>query len=159
MIKLKPFRQTPGLCGPASLKIVLEHYGVSVSESKIASVAKASRGKGVSAEGLAKAARRFGFQVFLKKNSSLGNIKYFVRRKIPVIVDWFCEDEGHYSVVVDIDERNIILMDPSLKGKRKMSTEKFLRLWFDFPGKLIEKPKDLVLRLMMVVTPKGVGRI
>ncbi|MDP1538735.1 MAG: cysteine peptidase family C39 domain-containing protein [bacterium] len=159
MIKLKPFRQTPGLCGPASLKMVLEHYGVSVSESKIARIAGASKGKGVSAKGLIKAARHFGFQAFSKKNSSLGDIKYLIKRKIPVIVDWFFEDEGHYSVVVDIDKKNIILMDPGLGGERKMPIEKFLRIWFDFPGKFIKKPKDLVLGLMLAVVPKSIGKL
>jgi len=43
MIKLKPFRQTPGLCGPASLKMVMDYYGVSVSEKEIARVAGSTR--------------------------------------------------------------------------------------------------------------------
>jgi len=159
MIKLKPFRQTPGLCGPASLKMVMDYYGVSVSESEIAKVAGASPEKGTSIKGLIKAAKHFGFQVFSKEKSSLGDLRYFVKRKIPVIVDWFFEDEGHYSAVVDIDKKNIILMDPTLRKfliyvrRRKFSTEKFLRVWFDFPGKFIREPKDLVLRMMLVITP------
>jgi len=46
MIKLKPFRQTPGLCGPASLKMVMDYYGVSVSEKEIARVAGSTRERG-----------------------------------------------------------------------------------------------------------------
>lgn len=154
MIKLKPFRQMPGLCGPASLKMVFDYYGVSVSENKIAKVAGATKEKGTSKAGLIKAAKHFGFQVFSKELSSLNDLRYFLKRKIPVIVDWFFEDEGHYSVVVDIDKKNIVLMDPSLKkGKKKMSLEKFFRVWFDFPGKYIKDPKDLILRLMLVITP------
>lgn len=156
MIKLKPFRQTPGLCGPASLKMVFDYYGVSISEDEIAKVAGASKEKGTSKAGLIKAAKHFGFKVFSKELSSFNDLRYFLKRKIPVIVDWFSEDEGHYSVVVDIDKKNIVLMDPSLKGgKRKFSTEKFLRVWFDFPGKYIKKPKNLILRLMLVVIPKS----
>jgi len=159
MIKLKPFHQTPGFCGPASLKMVLDYYGISVSEAEIAGISGASREKGTPIEGLIKAARHFGFQVFLKKNSTLDDLRYFVKREIPVIVDWFLEDEGHYSVVVDIDKKNIVLMDPFLKRvfiyvrKRKMPLEKFFKVWFDFPGKFIKTPGDLVLRLMLVVTP------
>jgi len=159
MIKLKPFRQTPGFCGPASLKMVFDYYGVSVSEAEIAKIAGASREKGTSKAGLIKAVKHFGFKAFSKTNSSLNDLRYFIKRKIPVIVDWFFEDEGHYSVVVDIDKKNIVLMDPTLRKlliyvrRRKFSTEKFLRIWFDFPGKFIKTPKDLVLRLMLVVTP------
>ena len=154
MLKLKPFRQTPGLCGPASLRMVLGYYGLSVSESKIAKIAGSSKEKGASVKGLIKAAKHFGFQVFSKENSSPADIKYFIKKKIPVIVDWFLEDDGHYSVAVDIDKKNIILMDPSLGRKRRMPIEKFLRVWFDFPGKFIKKPKDLVLRLILVVKKK-----
>jgi len=153
MIKLKPFRQTPGLCGPASLKMVLDYYGVSVSEAEITKIAGASRKKGVSVKSLMKVAKHFGFKTFFKKNSSLKDLEYFVNKKIPVIVDWFFEDEGHYSVVVDIDKKNIWLMDPTLAGRRKMSLGKFLRIWFDFPGKFLKTPKDLILRLILVVIP------
>ncbi len=159
MIKLKPFRQTPGFCGPASLKMVMDYYGVSVSETEIAKVAGATQEKGTSIGGLIKAAKHFGFNALLKRNSSLVDLSYFIKKKIPVIVDWFSEDDGHYSVVVDVDKNNVVLMDPALRKlliyirRRKFSKETFLRIWFDFPGKFIKNPKDLVLRLMLVITP------
>ena len=157
MIKLRPFRQTPGLCGPASLKMVFDYYGVLVSETKIAKAAGATPEKGCSIKGLIKATKHFGFRAYLKKKSSLDDLRYFVKKKkVPVIVDWFSEDEGHYSVMVDINKKNITLIDPSLKrGKRKFSTEKFLRIWFDFPGKYIKDPKEIILRLMLVIVPDG----
>ena len=153
MIKLKPFRQTPGLCGPASLKMVMDYYGVSVSEARIAKAAGSTREKGTSPQGLIKAAKSFGFHVFLKENSTLNDLRYFVKRHIPVIVDWFFEDDGHYSIVVDINKKNVIIMDPALKGKRKILLETFFRIWFDFPGKFIKNKKDLSIRLMLVVVP------
>ena len=154
MIKLKPIRQTPGLCGPASLKMAFDYYGVSVSEAEIAKIAGASKEKGTSMKGLAKAAKHFGFRTFLKKNSTFNDLRYFIKKGIPVMVDWFLEDEGHYSIVVDMDRKNIILMDPTLKGKRKIPLKKFFRIWFDFPGDYIKNPQEIVLRAMLVVTPK-----
>jgi ABC-type bacteriocin/lantibiotic exporter with double-glycine peptidase domain len=151
MIKIKPFKQTPGLCGPASLKMVLGYYGVSVSESEIAKAAGATKEKGVSAKGLMKAARRFGFNPYFKENSSLKDLEYFMRKKTPVIVDWFSEDDGHYSVVVDINRKNVVILDPS-SGKRKVfPRETFYRIWFDFPGKFIKNQKDLILRSVLVL--------
>lgn len=67
MIKLKPFRQTPGYCGPASLKMVLDYYGFSMGEKELAELSDMTLEKGTSAEDLAKAAKRLGFNVFLKK--------------------------------------------------------------------------------------------
>lgn len=154
MINLKPFRQTAGLCGPASLKMVLEYYGILASESAIARAAGASRKKGASKEGLIKAAEHFGLKVFTKEKSSLSDLRRFIKKGIPVIVDWFSGDDGHYSVVVDINEKNIILMDPELAGKRKISVEKFQRLWFDFPGEFIKDHREIVLRLMISATPQ-----
>lgn len=155
MIKLKPYLQSQGFCGPAFLKMVFDYYGVLISEKEIAKIARATKEKGTSKEGLIKAAKHFGFEVFSKEKSTFKDIRYFVKRKIPVIVDWFFEDEGHYSVVVDIDKKNIVLMDPALKGKRKIPLEKFFRVWFDFPGKFIKEKKDLILRLMLVIKPKN----
>ncbi len=159
MIKLKPFRQTPGLCGPASLKMVMDYYGLSVSEKEIARVAGSSRERGTSIKGLIRAAEHFGFKTILKKDASLRDLEYFVNKKIPVIVDWFDREEGHYSVVVDITKRKVVLMDPALRKiliyirRRVFPREVFFRLWFDFPNKFIKTPKDLVLRAMLVVTP------
>ncbi len=153
MIKLKPFRQTPGLCGPASLKMVFDYYGVSVPEKKIAQVAGVSGKKGISAAGLIKAAKYFNFKIFKKEKASLNDIRRFLKEGIPVIVDWFSEDEGHYSVAVGVDKENIVLMDPEAGGIRKIPKEKFVRVWFDFPGEFIKEPKDLVLRLMLAITP------
>ena len=153
MIRVKPFHQTAGFCGPASLKMVMDYYGISVSEKAIAQAAGASRKEGASKEGLIKAARHFRFKVFSQEKSDLGDLRRFIKRGMPVIVDWFFEDDGHYSVAVDIDQKEITLIDPSLGGARKMSLERFTRLWFDFPRKSIKEPKDLVLRLMIVVTP------
>jgi ABC-type bacteriocin/lantibiotic exporter with double-glycine peptidase domain len=135
--------------------MVLDYYGTSVSERKIIRLSGALKEKGSSTKGLVKAARSLGFDVVAKENSSIGDLKVFVKKKVPVIVDWFLEDDGHYSVVADIDEKKVILFDPALKGKaRKMPVDKFLRVWFDFPGDFMKNKKALVLRRLLAVTPK-----
>lgn len=152
MIKLKHFRQTPAFCGPASLKMVLNFYGVSVSEEDLVKLSGATPKKGTSLKGLIKAAKHYKFHTYSKTNGTLVDLKRFVKKGIPIIVDWFSEDDGHYSVVVDIDKNSIILMDPE-KGHYKMTLEKFERVWFDFPGDFIKSPKDIILRLFLVVAP------
>ena len=156
MIKIKPFRQTPGYCGPASLKMVLDYYGVFVSEAEIAKAAGTTQNKGTAYLGLVAAAKHFGFNAFFKKNSKLSDLEDLVKKGNPPIIAWFSKDDGHYSVVANMNKKEIFLMDPELDiGKRKMSREDFFRVWFDFPGDFINTPKDLILRLMVVVTPKN----
>jgi predicted double-glycine peptidase len=156
-MNLKPVLQSPGLCGPAALRIVLDYYGIAASEEKLAKLSHATESKGTTAEGMIKAARSFNLQVLLKDDSSLADLNYFVKRKIPVIVDWFSEDDGHYSVVSRLDSKRIFLVSPSSRiseaKELKMPVEKFLRVWFDFPGPFIKRKKDLVLRRMIVLTP------
>lgn len=154
MLKLKPFRETPGLCGPASLKIVMDYYGVSVSEAEIARIAGATQEKGVSIAGLIKAAKHFGFKALVKENSSLDDLSRYIKKEVPVIVDWFSEDDGHYSVAAGLDSKYIYLQDPQIKKIRKIKKYDFMRVWFDFPGDHIKTPKDLILRLMLVITPE-----
>jgi len=157
VMELKPMLQSPGLCGPAALRIVLDYYGIAASEEKLAKLSCATESKGTTAEGMIKAAKSFNLQVLLKDSSSVADLNYFVKRKIPVIVDWFDEDDGHYSVVSHLGDKRIFLVSPSSRIKEakelEMPVEKFLRVWFDFPGSFLRRKKDLVLRRMIVLTP------
>ena len=158
-MKLKPFRQRPGYCGPASLKILLAYYGINKSEKELARLCKCTRDKGTNAENLVKAAKSLGLEGFIQDYSNVKDIKkgikdirkYVCEKKIPVIVDWFYEDDGHYSVVSNIDKYKIYLQDPSIGGIRTMSIRKFKRVWFDFPGDFIKSKDDLILRRLIVI--------
>lgn len=151
LLNVKPCRQTSGLCGPAALKMVLAYYGVRKSERELARLSGAVRTRGAEAPGLARAARRLGFKARIKDRATLGDIKKFVDKGIPVIVDWFSGDDGHYSVVVGIRESTIYLQDPELGKVRKMDAKTFLRVWFDFPGDALRSKNSLILRRMLAV--------
>jgi ABC-type bacteriocin/lantibiotic exporter with double-glycine peptidase domain len=157
IIGLKPVRQSPGLCGPAALRVVLKYYGLEVSEKKLAKLAGASQRKGTTIEGLIKAAKALGFKVLLKDNSSLSELTYFIKQKMPVIVDWFDQDDGHYSVVSRLMGNRIFLMNssslPAEVKEISMPTSKFMRIWFDFPGSYLKDKKEIILRRMIVLIP------
>lgn|SRR3989338_5750540 len=152
MLKVTPFEQTTGYCGPASLKMVLEYYGVKKSERELARLSGATIGRGVEGKGLLRAAKKLGLRGFIKDFASLSDIKKFViQKKIPVIVDWFSRDDGHYSVVAGIDEKNIYLQDPEWGKLVKMDLKTFNRVWFDFPGNHIRSPRDLIIRRLIAI--------
>ena len=103
-------------------------------------------------EGLIKAAKELGFKGFFKDFSDIQDIKqYVLDKKIPVIVDWFSTDDGHYSVVVDIDKNNIYLQDPELGRLRRIDIVTFKRIWFDYSGDLLQSKDQIIIRRMIVV--------
>ena len=98
------------------------------------------------------AARKLGFRARVKDLSDLEDIREWVsRKKIPVIVDWFAFEGGHYSVVSGIDKENIYLEDPSLGHRRALKLSTFMRLWFDFPGSHLKSRDDLIIRRMIII--------
>ncbi len=152
MLVIDPFRQKPGYCGPASLKIVLGYLGVKVTEKKLALIAGCKPSYGIGAEGLVGAAHKLGFRAQVKDFSDLEDIRKWVnRKKIPVIVDWFAFEGGHYSVVSGIDKENIYLEDPSLGHRRALKLSTFMRLWFDFPSDYLKSKDELIIRRMIII--------
>jgi len=151
MLKIKSFRQKPGFCGPASLKMVLSYYKIEKSEKELVKITGCTAKKGTSANGILKAARMFGLKGFVKDFSNFNEIRYYLDRNIPVIIDWFSEDEGHYSVAVGINRKSIYFQDPELGRIRKMNLDLFKRVWFDFPGYFIKSNSKLILRRIIVI--------
>ncbi|MFA7208807.1 MAG: cysteine peptidase family C39 domain-containing protein [Parcubacteria group bacterium] len=155
MLDIKPYRQKPGFCGPSALKMVLGFYGVEKSEDELGCLTKCDPDKGITGSAIVKAAGELGFAGFVKDSAELEDIQKFLDQKIPVIVEWFSEDDGHYSVVVEMDKENIYLQDPELAGLRKFDLETFRRVWFTFGGEFMRTKDDLILRRMVVIEKKG----
>jgi len=162
MLKIKPFQETPnaGMCGPASLKIVLKYYGVEASERELAELSGCSSDLGTDDRGIAKAAKHFGFKVKIKNKGTFKDIEKYLNEGIPAIVNWFsrgrsdysdsCVPDGHYSVVCGLDDKNIYLHDPEIGKIRKLDKRDFMTVWFDFTGEYI-KPDELVIRQMIAI--------
>jgi len=162
MLKVKPFQETlnAGMCGPASLKIVLNYYGVEKSEKELAKLCGAKKDLGTDALGIKRAAESLGFKVRIKNNSGFKDIEDWLKKGVPVIVDWFTRGridysdaevaDGHYSVVTGLDKKYIYLQDPEIGKIRKLSREDFLTVWFDFTGKNI-KANELIIRQIIAI--------
>ena len=148
-LKVRPFRETAGYCGPASLKILLSYYGVDKSEKQLAKLCKTKKDLGTSGENIKSAAEKLGFKVKIKDNSSFKDIESWLKMGAPVIVDWFTND-GHYSVAAGLDDKFIYLQDPELGRMRKLERKNFMTVWFDFKGKYI-KPNELIIRQIIAI--------
>jgi len=162
MLKIKPFQETlnSGMCGPASLKIVLEYYGVNKTEKELFKLCKTKKDLGTDDKSIKKAAEKLGFKVKIKNNSSFKDIEKWLDKGVPVIVNWFTRgrtdysdsdvSDGHYSVVAGLDKNNIYLQDPEIGRIRKIDKEDFMTVWFDFKGKYI-KANELIIRQIIVI--------
>lgn len=162
MLDVKPFQETlhADMCGPASLKIVLDYYGVTKSEKELAELVGVSKDVGVDATSIARAAEALGLRVLIKSESSFDDIEAWLKKGAPVIVDWFTRGrsdysdgevaDGHYSVVCGLDDAHIYLQDPEIGDIRKILRNDFLKVWFDFTGPHI-KSDELILRQLIVV--------
>lgn len=161
-LKIKAFQETlkANMCGPASLKIVLDYYGLNKSEKDLAKLCQVKKNIGVLDKDIKRAAEGLGFKVIIKNNSSFKDIEKWLDRKVPVIVDWFTKgrseysesevSDGHYSVVSGLDDKYIYLQDPEIGKIRKIKKTDFMIVWFDFKGQYI-KANELIIRQIIAI--------
>ena len=162
ILKVRPFQETlyHSYCGPATLKILLRYYGIEKSEKELAKTADWDKDLGIDDQGIKKVAEKLGFKVKIKNYSTFKDIEKWLEKDIPVIVNWFTRGrndypesetaDGHYSVVIGLDNNYIYLQDPEIGGTRKIKRDDFMRVWFDFKGKYI-KPNELIIRQIIAI--------
>ncbi len=163
ILPVKSFQETlhAGMCGPASLNMVLEYYGMEKTEEELADLCGTDSNLGTSDEGLKRAAESLGLKVEIKNNSTLDDIKQWLDKKVPVIVNWFTRGridyddsevpDGHLSVVVGLDDTYIYLQDPEIGSLRKISRDDFMKVWFDFKGEYIKSWDEMIIRQLIAI--------
>ncbi len=126
ILKVKPFQETlnNSCCGPATLKIVFGYYGIDKSEEELAKVSGWDKDLGINDKAIKKAAEQLRFKIKIKNNSTFKDIESWLKKGVPVIVDWLTRGrndysdsavpDGHYSVVVGLDDKFIYLQDPEI---------------------------------------------
>lgn len=133
MITLNPFRQSEAMCGPASLKILLSHYGKDFTERELGELCGSTFEIGTTHQGLVDALVHLGLNPLAKEDATIDELRELVHQEIPVIVGWYKVDEDHYSVVYDIDGTTVSMMDPEeASGRMQMTIEEFEKVWHDF---------------------------
>lgn len=175
MINIKPFKQTDdSRCGPACVKMILDFYGIKdkygldISEDIICRECNWSYELGCTNDDIVKALRSYDIRCEAFTNSTLEDLQRWVSSGYPVIVDWLSPGagpsvmsdnqyggempNGHSSIVVDIDDKDIYLADPEVGALRYIPRDEFLRVWFDWEqDPYLQRCEDLVLQLAIVI--------
>lgn len=155
MLKINPHKQSPSCCGPSSLKMVADYYDIKKSERQLARLSGCTLASGTTGEGLLGCGKKIGLKGFIKDFADIKDIRYYViKKKFPIIVNWFSQtgvSDGHYSVVVHIDNEKIYFVDPEFGEIRSHNINDFKRIWFDFDVPFLRSKKDLIIRRMIVL--------
>lgn len=107
-------------CGPAALKMILDHHGVRVSLDTLSHAAGLT-GAGVSLLGLRHAAARFG----LHGTGWRLSLQELRRQPLPALVK---VGGCHFAVVDRMNDDRIVLLDPK-EGEVHLSATQFEAVW------------------------------
>jgi ABC-type bacteriocin/lantibiotic exporter with double-glycine peptidase domain len=163
VLNTRHFRQSHAMCGPASLRIVLAYFGKTASERVIGRACRSTDASGTTGSNLLMGAQRLGLNGRIIDGATFRTIERWLRRDVPVIVDWMSAIArhptrmvlpcGHYSVVCGLDRTHIILQDPAIGRRRTILRPQFLHLWYDFKD-VRPSARDLLLRRLIVIWPR-----
>jgi hypothetical protein len=141
-------RQSTGYsCGAAALQAVLARYGTSEREDRLVARLRSTPERGTRPDDIVRVAREFGLDAEVREGLGLEDLEAALARGTSVIVDlqawrerqdvpwtetW---DDGHYMVLLGMDERNLYFEDPSLLGSRGyIPRREFPDRWHDYEG-------------------------
>ena len=89
---MRIFKQTQGMCGPASVRIALSAFGKKYSEKQIAKLAGSTAAEGTGHNQLVKAIKKSGIHTTtfqnLSKAHALEVLRLYSGRGNPIIIDW-----------------------------------------------------------------------
>ncbi len=170
LLPIQPFQETPNesACAPATLKMLLMFWnlpGKEKTDMELARECGTDPDLGTTNEAFLETAERFGLESFVKTEATFEDIQTWLDKNIPIVVDWFTPGrrdydegvmpDGHYSIIVGLDEENVYLQDPEIGGLRTIPRDQFFRVWFDFTTDWIEHKDNMVIRWMAAVYPQG----
>ncbi len=124
-------------CGPASLQMVFAYFSIFKEQEEIAQIAESKPFVGTSNQGMIEAATKAGFHCYVNNESSFDELKHFLGKGLPVIVNYIEPDEeiGHYAVVSGLKDEMITLNDPWNGKNFSFTLDEFHKRWIDGTGR------------------------
>jgi uncharacterized protein len=136
-------------CGASALQAVLAYWGTEVHEDELMGLLGTTEQRGTPPDSILRVARSYGLAARMREGANIQDIGAALAKGIPVIVDiqawpqksanatdWDTDwEDGHYVIVVGLDDKNIYVEDPSLFGCRGfLPIREFEFRWHDYEG-------------------------
>jgi len=159
--------QTWNNCGPATLAMGLDRWGITATQGDIASLIRPnSRDGHVSIDQIRFAAAAWGLESFYAPSADIETVKRFVARGFPVMMPtWHIDDDGeqmgHYRLVHGYDEAaGMFAVRDSLEPVgHRMDIRSFDLLWRVFNRRmLVLYPPDRSDEVRPIADALGTGR-
>lgn len=139
--KVPQFHQGRNECGPTSMAMVLNYYGINKKKDELKDDLKWHPEKGVPYQNMLRFPfEKYGFKIDFVKHGSIEKLMEYITQDRPVIVrQWLNydskakDDMGHWRVVngYDHEKGKIYMRDPAItmKGFSSLIYKEFLDLW------------------------------
>jgi predicted double-glycine peptidase len=139
-------QETDYTCGPACLRAVLRHFGITRAESTLARELNCTPADGTLPRDIIRVAREYGFTALSFEKMGQRRLSKAVKAGHPVIIAiqaWAdrsrpnyatTDDNGHYVVVVGADRKGVRILDPVPGTEMNMSWKTLRQRWHDQDG-------------------------
>lgn len=146
-------------CGPAALLAIMRYWGIPVgSERDLYNSLGTTKAGGTRPRAIVNTARKFGLSADERRHVAVGELQLAIAQGETVILNlqrWEadapergqeCED-GHFAVLLWIDDQDAYLMDPYTGGFAWLPINALLDRWYDrpWPGEPCEQRVAVVL--------------
>jgi predicted double-glycine peptidase len=136
-------------CGASALQAVLHYWGLDLDETQLMRIIGTSEDVGTYPENIERGVRALGLQAETRENLTLDEVQRFTAEVGPMIAlgqvwrsmksanvapeeEW---DNGHYIVVLGVDDEHVYFQDPYLTmGKMVIARHVFERQWHQIMG-------------------------
>ncbi len=131
-LKIRYYKQKKDFtCGPACLQMVFNFFGKKLKQQYISKLANTTHKNGTRNKEMVSVAKKEGFYCYVRENGKLNQLKYFINRGLPVIIEYIepSNNDIHFSVVTGYSDGNIIMNDPWNGKDFIFDSRKFSRRW------------------------------
>jgi hypothetical protein len=149
-------------CGASALQAVLSYWGHDLDETAIMKIIGTSEDVGTYPENIVRGVRALGLEAEARENLTLEEVRRFGHPMIALCQVWRSQrssaprpeddwDNGHYIVVLGVDDEYVYFQDPYLRmGKAFVTQRTFERHWHQIMGgEAAGNPKLLHLGILI----------
>jgi ABC-type bacteriocin/lantibiotic exporter with double-glycine peptidase domain len=124
-------QETEYTCGPACMRMALKHFGIKKSEKALAKMLKTNKVVGTWHKAFPLVAEKYKLNYVVKRHAHIDDLKEYHKKHYFIIISYTHTPEkfSHFSVVSDIDDHFIYLLDPYKRPRHKYKPHSFEKLW------------------------------